>query len=184
MLSAAGGRERHSSPHFHQRWQSARTWSAEHPLEPPGAPPRRGIHASTRPGVPDSGSVRALRRLPPAYRSTRVFEHAFGKPVSLTLVRTFGLHFSVCPNGVVVSDPVSLSRCSSSGVITASSQRSPANAWIDSTFSQTVTYRYSVEDGSRGLPTCCAISPDCCDTSGKGGETTRIHSLCPDRWSA
>jgi hypothetical protein len=30
----------------------------------------------------------------------------------------------------------------------------------------TVTYRYSVEDGSRGLPTCWATSPDCRDTSG------------------
>jgi hypothetical protein len=37
---------------------------------------------------------------------------------------------------------------------------------IDSTSSHTVTYRYSVEDGSRDLPTCCARSPACCDTSG------------------
>jgi hypothetical protein len=59
-----------------------------------------------------------------------------------------------------------LRRCSSSGVMTASCQRSPANARIDSTSSQTVTYTNSVEDGSRGLPTCWATSPACCDTSG------------------
>ena len=51
-------------------------------------------------------------------------------------------------------------------VMTASCQRSPANARIDSTSSQTVTYTNSVEDGSRGLPTCWATSPACCDTSG------------------
>src|SRR4030095_15149845 len=50
--------------------------------------------------------------------------------------------------------------------MTASCQRSPANARIDSTSSQTVTYTYSVEDGSRGLPTWWATSPACCDTSG------------------
>jgi hypothetical protein len=40
------------------------------------------------------------------------------------------------------------------------------DARIDSTSSQTVTYSYSVEDGSRGLPTCWATSPACFDTSG------------------
>jgi hypothetical protein len=35
--------------------------------------------------------------------------------VSLTLVQTFGLHFSVCPDGLVVSDPGVLEWCSSSG---------------------------------------------------------------------
>jgi hypothetical protein len=87
------------------------------------------------------------------------------------------------------------------GVVTAFSQRSPANARIDSTSSQTVTYTYSVDDGSRGLPTCCARSPDCRDTSGAAvsrrnasnsrslpgwtvGRKTRMIMDRPTRWTA
>jgi hypothetical protein len=88
MLSAGRAPERQSSPIFIS--VSSRLERGQ-PSTRLDLPPRRAapwdpcLH-QTRGS--DSGSVRALRRPPPAYRSTRVFEHAFRKPVSLTLAQT------------------------------------------------------------------------------------------------